>query len=68
LPSYAVAIHKPGKHKNGFAAEIAKAFRNLPVPVIGRVAAGEFVMDLRCLEDEEHFNAQLSHLRLGQQA
>jgi L-seryl-tRNA(Ser) seleniumtransferase len=68
LPSYAVSIHKPGKHKNGFAAEIAKAFRNLPVPVIGRVAAGEFVMDLRCLEDEEHFNAQLGHLRLGQQA
>ena len=41
---------------------IAAAFRQLPVPVIGRVHQGAFILDLRCLEDEHGFAAQLERL------
>ena len=41
---------------------IARVFRELPVPVIGRVHDGAFILDLRCLDDEPAFAAQLSKL------
>jgi L-seryl-tRNA(Ser) seleniumtransferase len=41
---------------------IAAAFRRLPVPVIGRVQQGAFILDLRCLQDEDGFAAQLGRL------
>jgi L-seryl-tRNA(Ser) seleniumtransferase len=41
---------------------IAAAFRRLPVPVIGRIQQGAFILDLRCLEDEHGFAAQLERL------
>ena len=44
--------------------KIAVAFRRLPKPVIGRIEDGAFVLDLRCLEDEAEFIAQLSSLGL----
>jgi len=36
--------------------------RLLPIPVIGRIEAGNVVLDLRCLEDEAAFLAQLAGL------
>jgi len=39
-----------------------KALRALPWPVIGRIADGALVLDLRCLDDEEGFLANLAHL------
>jgi L-seryl-tRNA(Ser) seleniumtransferase len=42
--------------------QIAAAFRALPIPVIGRIQDDMFVMDLRCLDDEHAFAAQLSRL------
>ena len=41
---------------------IAAAFRRLPVPVIGRIHQGAFILDLRCLQDEAGFAAQLKRL------
>ena len=41
---------------------LAAAFRALPVPVIGRIHQGAFILDLRCLQDEEGFAAQLTQL------
>ena len=35
----------------------------MPIPVIGRIEAGNVVLDLRCLEDEAAFLAQLGELR-----
>ena len=41
---------------------LAAVFRALPVPVIGRIHQGAFILDLRCLQDEEGFAAQLTQL------
>ena len=46
-------------------ASIASAFRNLPVPVIGRIEDGVFMLDLRCLEDESSFIQQLTQLQIA---
>lgn len=39
---------------------LAAAFRALPIPVIGRIADRALVLDLRCLEDEDAFIANLA--------
>ena len=56
LASAGIAI-RPG------TAKLAAAFRALPVPVIGRMHEGAFVLDLRCLEDETSFAAQFARLK-----
>ena len=43
----------------GGADRLAKRLRQLPIPVIGRIADGAVLLDLRCLEDEAGFLAQL---------
>jgi len=61
LPSAGLAIHQPGA--GGRAPErLAARLRSLPVPVIGRVADGAVLLDLRCLDDEAGFCAQLAAL------
>ena len=65
LPSCALRIRLPGKRQGAAAGEIAAAFRALPLPVIGRVHDGDYLLDLRCLEQEDEFVAQLRQLRLG---
>ena len=64
LPSAGIAVTAPGKRRNALAAMISGAFRALPVPVIGRVNDGAFIMDLRCMEHEDEFVEQLKHLDL----
>jgi L-seryl-tRNA(Ser) seleniumtransferase len=62
LPSAALALRPIGV-KSGAAVEIlARALRALPIPVIGHIEAGNVVLDLRCLEDEAAFLAQLGEL------
>jgi L-seryl-tRNA(Ser) seleniumtransferase len=54
---------RPASAKVGSALKrLAAALRHLPVPVIGRVADDALVLDLRCLEDEQAFIAQLGQL------
>jgi L-seryl-tRNA(Ser) seleniumtransferase len=67
IASHGIALSVPGKRRNALAAKIAAAFRALPVPVIGRISDGAFVMDLRCLEPshEQEFVEQLKQLDLG---
>jgi L-seryl-tRNA(Ser) seleniumtransferase len=64
LDSCAVSIRLPGRRGGSSAAAIARAFRALPIPVIGRVHDGDFLLDLRALEAEADFAAQLPQLRL----
>ena len=41
---------------------LAAALRALPVPVIGRLHDGALTLDLRCLDDEAGFLAQIDRL------
>lgn len=65
LPSVALAIAADGTAKRGSGSalnQLATRFRNLPVPVVGRIADGCLLFDLRCLDDEARFVEQLSQL------
>ena len=62
LPSSGLAMSPSGKKGN--VGNLAAAFRALPVPVIGHIKDGAFVLDLRCLDHEDEFVAQLQHLRI----
>ena len=64
LPSAGIGITGGGKRRGSFAERIATAFRALPLPVIGRIKDGAFLMDLRCLDDEAGFIAQLGQLKI----
>ena len=44
-------------------ALLATALRRLPIPVVGRIADGALILDMRCMEDEPGFVAQLPALR-----
>jgi L-seryl-tRNA(Ser) seleniumtransferase len=64
LPSVAVAITPATKGRGSGAAlrALERAFRLLPIPVVGRVSDGALWFDLRCLENSDAFAAQLVHL------
>jgi L-seryl-tRNA(Ser) seleniumtransferase len=61
LPSAGLAI-SPKSRKRGEGTSLkllATAFRNLPLPVIGRIHDNTLIFDLRCLENETPFIQQL---------
>ncbi|HWW46380.1 MAG TPA: L-seryl-tRNA(Sec) selenium transferase [Xanthobacteraceae bacterium] len=63
LPSFGLAI-RPATRRSGRAVEqLAASFRMLPHPVIGRIADGALVFDLRCLGSVDEFAAQLGLLK-----
>ncbi len=63
LPSAALALRPISTTRSGSAVDgLAHALRALPIPVIGHIEAGKVVLDLRCLEDEAEFLAQLGNL------
>lgn len=64
IPSAGIAIRPLDAKARGAALlRTEAAFRALPAPVVGRVHDGAYVLDLRCLEDEAGFVAQLDQLR-----
>ena len=67
LPSSALMLKPFSKSKTGGAAlrRLVTAFRSLPKPVIGRVHDNTLLLDLRCLEDEAGFLAQLDGLNIS---
>ena len=68
LQSACITLTPPVKGKGEGTAlkKIEQAFRNLPVPVIGRITDGAFCLDVRCLEEKElgNFIGQLSQLKI----
>jgi L-seryl-tRNA(Ser) seleniumtransferase len=58
---------KPAKKQGAgrMLEHIAAALRRLPVPVIGRIDNDALVLDLRCLERDDDFAANLKHLDLA---
>ena len=61
LPSLALRLSPPAPARGAgrWLDALARRLRALPVPVIGRMADGALLLDLRCLEDEAAFLAQL---------
>jgi L-seryl-tRNA(Ser) seleniumtransferase len=67
LRSWALVCAAAGTKRGGEARlnRLVGAFRALPVPVIGRLQDGALLFDLRCLEDEAVFLAQLQQLNVA---
>ncbi|MDW6024228.1 L-seryl-tRNA(Sec) selenium transferase [Mesorhizobium sp. BAC0120] len=64
IPSAAIAL--TARSGSGQQLEaLAAALRALPVPVIGRIEKRALILDLRCLEDEASFIANLAGLSFG---
>ena len=66
VPSRGIAIkvHEACKQSGERLEQIAKAFRDLPTPVIGRVHRGAFILDVRCLNQANDLVDLLDYLRL----
>ncbi len=62
LPSAGIALRPAGKGSGKRIAALAGRLRALPMPVIGRIADGALLLDLRTLEDVDAFIAQLAAL------
>ena len=63
LPSAGIVIAPAGRRRAGSRLEaLAGALRRLPIPVIGYIRHNALILDLRCLDDEADFVAQLTEL------
>ena len=63
LESWCLAL-RPKKPGGAALNRLAGLFRALPIPVIGRIEDDRFKLDLRCLEDEPAFVAQLGQFEM----
>lgn len=64
IASAGIAVRPMDSKGSGRAlAAFASAFRALPIPVLGRIENQSFILDLRCLEDEERFVRNLTALK-----
>jgi L-seryl-tRNA(Ser) seleniumtransferase len=61
LPSAGLAL-APLSPPHPAVEALARRLRQLPVPIIGHIDAGRLILDLRCLDDEATFIAQLAAL------
>lgn len=59
LPSAALFATPPGNRKGTALDELSTRLRGLPIPVIGRIHEDRLMLDMRCLDDEAAFLAQL---------
>jgi L-seryl-tRNA(Ser) seleniumtransferase len=63
VPSAGLAVRARAARGSGRAlAALSAALRRLPIPVIGRIEDRALVLDLRCLDDEAGFIANLAAL------
>ena len=61
LDSWALVLTPLGKRSGRTVSALEAALRMLPTPVIGRIQDGAVWLDLRALEHEAAFSAQLAH-------
>ena len=65
IRSRALKITFANRRGSGKAlTKLSKAFRELPIPVIGRITKDSLCFDLRSLEDENHFLKNLEDLKI----
>jgi L-seryl-tRNA(Ser) seleniumtransferase len=67
IPSAGLAVQPIARPSAGrLLADLAASLRGLPIPVIGRVENRALLLDLRCLDDEEGFVANLAALKVAE--
>jgi L-seryl-tRNA(Ser) seleniumtransferase len=67
VPSAGLAIRPNGSRAAGRAlSALSTALRQLAVPVVGRIEDNALILDLRCLDDEKGFIANLVALNLAE--
>lgn len=59
LPSAGLLL-RPANGGGAALGELSARLRRLPIPVIGHIAGGEVVLDLRCLDDTESLRRNLA--------
>ena len=59
----AIEVDKPEEGRAIKLEELARKFRALPKPVVGRIHSGRLLFDLRCLQDTETFCLQLKNTK-----
>ena len=65
IPSAGLALRPAGPQASGQALlDLAAALRRCPVPIVGRIADGALILDLRCLENPHGLRASLAGLSL----
>ena len=65
VPSAGLRIKPHAAHQSGrLLSALSAALRRLPIPVVGRIDDDTLILDLRCLEDEAGFIANLATLNL----
>jgi len=64
VASAGLALRPVGRAAGRALSGLAEALRRLPIPVIGRIEDQTLILDLRCLEDEAAFVANLAALTL----
>jgi L-seryl-tRNA(Ser) seleniumtransferase len=63
IPSAGIAIRSVTGRGSGQALQaLAADLRRLPIPIIGRIEDQTIILDLRCLENEDRFTANLARL------
>lgn len=63
LASAGIAMRAGLRKGEGAAIEtLSRTMRKLPVPIVGRIRGNALILDLRCLDDEALFLAQIARL------
>ena len=66
VPSAGLAVRPRAARGSGRAlSALSASLRRLPVPVVGRIEDNALILDLRCLDDEKAFIANLAVLDLA---
>jgi len=69
VPSFSLNVAPRAAKRSGrMLTALSDALRALPVPVIGRIGNKALLLDLRCLDDEAAFIANLASLKIGDNA
>jgi L-seryl-tRNA(Ser) seleniumtransferase len=67
VPSAGLAMKpRAAKHGGRLLAALSMALRRLPIPVVGRIEDKTLLLDLRCLDGEDAFVANLATLAIAE--
>jgi len=69
VPSFGLSVTPRAAKRSGrMLTALSTALRALSVPVVGRIENKALLLDLRCLDDEAAFIANLAQLEIKERA